>query len=137
MEVHVNLVGRTDLSGEIYRQLRRAIVERRLRPGDQLPSTRELARPLSVSRTTVTVAYTRLWSEGFVTSQTGAGTFVSRHAATGRRRVPRRTRLTSPLRPQPVWESIPLSSGSHAPRSSTFEPGSPTCRRFLSSPGGA
>jgi GntR family transcriptional regulator/MocR family aminotransferase len=130
MEVHVNLVGRTDLSGEIYRQLRRAIVERRLRPGDQLPSTRELARPLSVSRTTVTVAYTRLWSEGFVTSQTGAGTFVSRHAATGRRRVPRRTRLTSPLRPQPVWESIPLSSAFARSAEFDFRTGIPDVSLF-------
>jgi GntR family transcriptional regulator / MocR family aminotransferase len=56
MEVHVSLVGRKDLAGEIYRQLRRAILDGRLPPGGRLPPTRELARRLSVSRTTVTVA---------------------------------------------------------------------------------
>ena len=34
---HVSLVGRKDLSGEIYRQIRRAVLDRRLRPGDPLP----------------------------------------------------------------------------------------------------
>ena len=44
MEFHVGLVGRKDLTGEIYRQLRRAILDGRLAPGGRLPPTRELAR---------------------------------------------------------------------------------------------
>ena len=60
MDFHVSLVGRNDLSGEIYRQLRRAIVNGRLRRGELLPPTRELAQHLSVARTTVPVAYDRL-----------------------------------------------------------------------------
>src|ERR1700704_4425132 len=81
MQVHVNLIGRKNLSGEIYRQLRRAIADGRLRPGDSLPPSRELARSLKVSRTTVTVAYDRLAGGGFVASRIGAGTFVSKHLA--------------------------------------------------------
>jgi GntR family transcriptional regulator/MocR family aminotransferase len=77
MEVHVSLVGRKDLTGEIYRQLRRAILDRRPPPGGRLPPTRELAQRLNVSRTTVTVAYERLAGEGFITARVGAGTFVS------------------------------------------------------------
>jgi GntR family transcriptional regulator / MocR family aminotransferase len=77
MEVHVSLVGRKDLTREIYQQLRRAILDGRLAPGDRLPPTRELAHRLNVSRTTVTVAYDRLTGEGFITSRVGAGTFVS------------------------------------------------------------
>ena len=96
MEVHVSLVGRRDLSGAIYRQLRRAILDGHLRPGDPLPATRELARRLSVSRTSVTVAYDRLWGEGFVTARVGAGTFVSDQAATGRQ-APSRARAEGPL----------------------------------------
>lgn len=57
---HVSLVGRKDLCGEIYRQIRRAVLDQRLRPGDRLPPSRELARALVVSRATVTVAYERL-----------------------------------------------------------------------------
>jgi GntR family transcriptional regulator / MocR family aminotransferase len=36
MPFHVSLVGRKDLSGEIYRQIRRAILDDRLRSGDRL-----------------------------------------------------------------------------------------------------
>src|SRR5437667_12788796 len=90
MELHVSLVGRDDLTGEIYRQLRRAILDGRLRPGEYLPPTRELARHLSVARTTVTVAYDRLSGEGFVASRVGAGTFVTEHAGPPRTESKRR-----------------------------------------------
>src|SRR5882724_3237988 len=85
MEFHVSLIGRTDLSAEIYRQLRRAIIDGRLRPGEFLPPSRELSRRLKVARTTVTVAYDRLSGEGFVASRVGSGTFVTEHAAPPRR----------------------------------------------------
>jgi GntR family transcriptional regulator/MocR family aminotransferase len=114
MEVHVSLVGRKDLTGEIYRQLREAILDGRLPPGGRLPPTRELAHRLNVSRTTVTVAYDRLTGEGFITSRVGAGTFVSDNvagppgpagqgsaaatAALGRHRGPDRVRQAAPVR---------------------------------------
>ena len=108
MEVHVSLVGRKDLAGEIYRQLRRAILDGRLPPGGRLPATRELARRLSVSRTTVMVAYDRLTGEGFVTARTGAGTFVSNA-------VPAPANPARPaggaLRPQPVWDGVAVCAG--------------------------
>jgi GntR family transcriptional regulator/MocR family aminotransferase len=37
MDVHVRLDGQRDLSGQIYRQLRAAIHDGLLRPGDPLP----------------------------------------------------------------------------------------------------
>src|SRR5438477_8417236 len=109
MEVHVSLVGRKDLSGEIYRQLRRGILEGRLRPGDALPPTRALARSLNVSRTTVTVAYDRLLGEGFVTSRVGAGTFV------GERSAPtphdgKRKRTAGALEARAFWDSFRLTT---------------------------
>ncbi|HTV70715.1 MAG TPA: PLP-dependent aminotransferase family protein [Rhizobiaceae bacterium] len=110
---HVSLVGRKDLSGEIYRQIRRAILARQLRPGDTLPAGRELARTLAVSRATVTIAYERLAAEGFVTSRQGSGTFVSESIAptlgekTGRREKTRR-RSAGVLAPRPIWQSIAL-----------------------------
>jgi DNA-binding transcriptional MocR family regulator len=57
---HVSLVGRSDLSGEIYHQIRPAILEGRLKPGERLSPTRELATALTVSRSTVTAAYENL-----------------------------------------------------------------------------
>jgi GntR family transcriptional regulator/MocR family aminotransferase len=104
VDVHVSLIGRTGLTAEIYQQLRAAILDGRLRPGDALPPSREMARRLNVSRTTVTVAYDRLTGEGFAQTRTGAGTFVSPE-------VPRPSDKEAPardaLRPRPVWASIP------------------------------
>src|SRR5919205_758692 len=80
MDFHVSLDGRGDLSARIYRELLDAIVDGRLRPGEKLPPTRELAQRLEVSRTTVTDAYDRLTAEGFLVGKVGAGTFVSDQA---------------------------------------------------------
>ena len=71
MTFHISLIGRKDLNGEIYRQIRRAILAGRLRAGDRLPPSRELARALAVSRMTVIVGYERLAGEGLVTSRLG------------------------------------------------------------------
>jgi GntR family transcriptional regulator/MocR family aminotransferase len=106
MDVHVSLVGRENLSSEIYRQLRAAIVDGRLRPGDSLPPSREMARTLGVARTTVTVAYERLAGEGFIGSRVGSGTFVNVHAA--RVPPPRRERRESALEPREFWQSFQL-----------------------------
>jgi GntR family transcriptional regulator/MocR family aminotransferase len=106
MDLHVSLIGRTDLSGEIYRQLRGAIRDGRLRRGDRLPPSRQLARRLTVSRTTVTVAYERLMGEGFLTARVGAGTFVSDQISAPASRAGQR-HVKSPLRAQPFWEQFP------------------------------
>ena len=84
--LHVSLVGRKDLSGEIYRQVRRAILDRQLRPGDRLPPSRELARALAVARATVTVAYERLAAEGFVAVPAGGRDIRQRTGGAGRAR---------------------------------------------------
>jgi GntR family transcriptional regulator/MocR family aminotransferase len=128
MEMHVDLIDRKDLSGEIYRQLKRAMADGRLRPGDALPPTRELARSLMVSRTTVSVAYERLAGDGFVTSRVGAGTFVSEHAA-----LPKSANRVSEagvLRPQPVWASIDLPTTFDKPARFNFRTGLPSLSIF-------
>jgi GntR family transcriptional regulator / MocR family aminotransferase len=55
MVFHVSVVGRKNLSGELYRQIRCAILDGRLRPGDRLSPSRDLARALAISRMTVIV----------------------------------------------------------------------------------
>ncbi|MEI4270136.1 PLP-dependent aminotransferase family protein [Klenkia sp. LSe6-5] len=47
-----------------------------LRAGDRLPSTRELASQLGVSRTVTAAAYDQLLAEGWVAARHGVGTFV-------------------------------------------------------------
>ncbi|MFD1156663.1 MocR-like pyridoxine biosynthesis transcription factor PdxR [Roseovarius aestuarii] len=65
----------------IYRQLdaalRRFILDGTLRPAQKLPSTRELAQDLNVSRITVKSVYEQLVAEGYAEARTGAGTFVA------------------------------------------------------------
>lgn len=47
-----------------------------LRTGDRLPSTRDLARSLGVSRTVTAAAYDQLLAEGWLVGRRGVGTFV-------------------------------------------------------------
>ena len=96
-DVHVSLEGRRDLTGQIYRQLREAVLDGRLRRGELLPPSRELAGRLAVSRNTVTAAYDRLTAEGFISGRVGAGTFVTAEPHPARRpgAVP-----PGPLRPR-------------------------------------
>jgi GntR family transcriptional regulator/MocR family aminotransferase len=50
----------------------------RLRPGDVMPGTRKLADILGVHRNTVIAAYAELAAEGWITTENGRGTFVSK-----------------------------------------------------------
>ncbi|WP_028536491.1 PLP-dependent aminotransferase family protein [Paludibacterium yongneupense] len=77
MDIHLRLEGRRDLSGQIYRQLRAGIVDGRLAAGERLPSSRELADRLGVSRQTTLDVFERLSAEGFLCPRPGAGTFVA------------------------------------------------------------
>ena len=111
MEFHVSIGAggtgaRRDLAGQIYRQIREAILDGRLRPGEALPPSRELARRLEVSRNTVGAAYDRLAAEGYVDGRVGAGTFVSSGVRVAAR-TPRREPPGGRLRPTATWSEIP------------------------------
>lgn len=62
---------------QVYRTLRQAIAGGRLRRGEQVPSSRELATRWGLSRGTVEQAYERLTIEGYLERRRGAGTFVA------------------------------------------------------------
>jgi GntR family transcriptional regulator / MocR family aminotransferase len=82
--MQISLYGRQDLTGQIYRQLRAGIIDGRLAANERLPSTRDLASQLGVSRKTTLEVFERLISEGYLRSRPGDGTFV----ADGLARVP-------------------------------------------------
>ena len=62
---------------QIYQVIREAILSHLLPAGLQLPSSRELAQALSMSRNTVTYAYEQLIAEGYLETRAGAGTFIT------------------------------------------------------------
>lgn len=60
-----------------YLALRDAILERRVRAGDPLPSTRALAARWQIARGTLESVFERLAVEGYITRKVGAGSRVS------------------------------------------------------------
>lgn len=72
------------LSRQIYLWFRQAILREVLKTNERLPSTRELAEHLHVSRTVVVLAYEQLLAEGFVRGRHGSGTYVAEGLRTGR-----------------------------------------------------
>jgi GntR family transcriptional regulator/MocR family aminotransferase len=69
------------LGAQIEDQLRRAIREGALRSGARVPSTRDLARQLGVSRRIAVDAYAQLAAEGYLSLRQGARPSVSEAAA--------------------------------------------------------
>jgi GntR family transcriptional regulator/MocR family aminotransferase len=66
------------LTRQIYEFWRLGILNGRFPGGERVPSTREAATSLCVSRGTVAQAYEQLVSEGYFHSARGSGTFVCR-----------------------------------------------------------
>jgi GntR family transcriptional regulator / MocR family aminotransferase len=73
----IDRAARPTLQDQVARQIRERIRTGDLAPGDTLPSTRDLASELKVSRNTAVYAYERLISEGYLQSTPRAGVFVT------------------------------------------------------------
>lgn len=110
------------LNKQIYDGYRAAILRGDLHPGQQIPSSRELAFEFEVSRFPVLHAYAQLQAEGYFETHVGSGTFVSGslpeqlmsvdrtakvsdQAPTGPRRIARRSLLF------PAFENTALLRG--------------------------
>ena len=77
LPVLVHRGSRTPLAVQISAQLQAAVTGGALHAGDRLPSSRDLAATLGVSRTVVTSAYARLLAEGWLEGRPGSGTYVA------------------------------------------------------------
>jgi GntR family transcriptional regulator / MocR family aminotransferase len=62
---------------QVYEQFREMILSKRLRPGDRIPASRNLAIEMGVSRVIISQAYEQLMMEGYLVGRTGSGTFVA------------------------------------------------------------
>ncbi|MCW2478759.1 PLP-dependent aminotransferase family protein [Candidatus Symbiopectobacterium sp. NZEC135] len=77
------------LNKRLYDTLRQAILARAITPGSRLPSSRDLAQQLSLSRNTVLATYEQLLAEGYIETRPGSGTFVTEQLPDGNmERVP-------------------------------------------------
>ena len=123
MDIAIRIEGRHDLTGQIFRQLRTAIVDGRLAGGARLPSTRDLAKQLGVSRKTTLDAFERLVAEGYLNTRAGDGTFV----ADGLARVPHAAAMSAPslveytpridaVDARALWDDLPDALAMPAPQ---------------------
>ncbi|WP_101047285.1 PLP-dependent aminotransferase family protein [Macromonas nakdongensis] len=71
--------GDLPLHRQLYEALRRAVLDGKLGAGDRLPSSRDLAHDLDLSRNTVVAALGQLTVEGYLVSHVGSGTYVHEH----------------------------------------------------------
>jgi GntR family transcriptional regulator/MocR family aminotransferase len=69
---------KTPMYRQLYDWFRHAITSNQLRPGQRIPSTRNLAAELKISRIPVLGAYEQLLAEGYLETFTGAGTCVAK-----------------------------------------------------------
>src|ERR671923_2291752 len=86
--VSVDRDGPQTLGAQIEDQLRRAIRDGTLRAGARVPSTRDLARQLGVSRRVTVDAYEQLAAEGYLVLRQGARPMVSEAAAAAEAAAP-------------------------------------------------
>jgi len=77
LPLHVSRGGAEPMAAQIARQIRDAVSAGVLGGGERLPSSRELARTLGISRTVVTTAYTQLFAEGWLEGRHGSGTYIA------------------------------------------------------------
>jgi GntR family transcriptional regulator len=62
---------------QLVHQVRRAVLQGTLSPGDQLPTAREVVTALAINPNTVLKAYSELEHAGIVYSRPGLGTFIA------------------------------------------------------------
>src|SRR5580692_1545938 len=105
------------LRAQLEASLREAIRDGRLRAGERLPSSRELARALGVSRGMVQDCYGQLLAEGYLTSRTGSATRVA--VISGQQ-----------AGDQPAAGPALVSPGRRPPLLADFQPGVPDLSSF-------
>lgn len=81
-KVRLNEDSKTPLYHQMSEQIYSDIESRRLKPGDPLPSERELCETYGVSRGTVRQAIQALANLGYITRKQGKGTIIKPYPST-------------------------------------------------------
>ncbi|MBN2083174.1 PLP-dependent aminotransferase family protein [bacterium] len=77
MIIHIDRSSKEPIQDQIRRQVIKLVRDGLLAPGEKLPSVRELAKQLDVSRKTVHTAYENLSAENIIETRHGSGTYVT------------------------------------------------------------
>jgi GntR family transcriptional regulator/MocR family aminotransferase len=83
----------------LYLTLKMVIQSQALRAGERLPSSRDLAKGLSLARNTVLAALSQLEAEGFLETRTGSGTYVRKQVGNLKARNTARSQVEPQILP--------------------------------------
>lgn len=87
MQFRIDPTSRLPIYRQLAAQIREGVARGRLRPGEQLPSVRDLSRTLVVNPNTVARVYTELERDGVLHTRQGLGVFVAEPKAELTRRA--------------------------------------------------
>jgi GntR family transcriptional regulator len=82
--IHLDFRADDPIFLQIVRQIEALVTEGTLKPGDQLPTVRELAIDLRINYSTVARAYRILDEQRLISTQRGRGTYIEEPAGPGR-----------------------------------------------------
>lgn len=92
----IDATSRLPIYRQLAEQIRSGVARGRLKPGERLPSVRELSRRLVVNPNTIARVYTELEREGVLHTRQGLGVFVAEPKAELTKKV-RRQKLVELL----------------------------------------
>ncbi|MEN8172649.1 MAG: GntR family transcriptional regulator [Chloroflexota bacterium] len=76
MQIELDFRSKIPIYVQIIDQVKHMIATERLKPGDQLPTVRQMAADLRINFNTIARSYRMLDEEGLISTQHGRGTFI-------------------------------------------------------------
>lgn len=76
MHIQIDFRSGIPIYEQLVAQIRQMVIEGTLKPGDQLPTVRQLAADLRINFNTVARAYRLLDEAGLISTQHGRGTYI-------------------------------------------------------------
>jgi GntR family transcriptional regulator len=89
MFIRIESTSGVPITKQIAEQIRTQCASGSVKPGERLPSVRQLAQELAVNQNTILRVYERLTAEGLLERRHGDGTYVADRLPTGQLKVQR------------------------------------------------
>jgi GntR family transcriptional regulator / MocR family aminotransferase len=123
LDIRLERDARRPLFRRLHATLRARILARELPRGARLPSTRDLAERLGISRASVVAAYEQLLAEGFIEGRVGAGSYVAVDVPAERRSAARAVPTAAPPQLSRRTRRMPAAPQPEVPPAVPFETG--------------